>query len=200
VDHNGKSVTALEEPGDAPDVAFHWTWSGQKNPDARYFCSVQPRELPWPLQFGFVQTDTAEWVCVSVEIGRAILRSEDGLELDDVALTAKRWRIVRDNFDRYRRMAELKLIPTQSGDTRARRIRRGMRHKPRERWTEEQLVNLAQMWRALEGEPSGRMWELAGVLDLDRSTVYRALRKAEEWGILEPDELPRRRARTGASR
>jgi hypothetical protein len=133
------------------------------------------------------------WVCTGVEIGRPILRDEDGADTDEFELTPARWRIISDNFDRYRLMAERRLIPTPANIEQARRIRRGMQRRRGEPLTAETLAALVADWRALEGDPRGRMYELADRRGVHRSTIYRQLRVAADAGLLGREELPRRR-------
>ena len=151
-------------------------------------------ELPWPLRFGFVRVaeddGTERWACVSCEQGGPI--GEADVEADAFELTAERQRHLDDNRDRYRFIAERRLIPTPENRERSRHIRRAMMRKPREPWTRESLSLLVRDWRALEGDKNGRMWTLADRWGIHRTAVYRALDRAETQGLMNPGERPRR--------
>ena len=124
------------------------------------------------------------WTCCGLEIGRPILRDEDGLDSEQFELTPQRWRTIADNFDRYRLMAERRLIPTPENLERAGRIRRAMRRKPGEPWTDEALALLATEYQALEGT-RGRNWMLAQRLGISRSNLQRALATAKRKGLMQ---------------
>jgi len=188
-------VPVVHNPGVAPDVASRSIWAGRRNPDARYFCEIEVAELPWPMRFAFVKVSEEDgserWACCGLDIGRPIGRAEDGLDSEEFELTPQRWRTIRDNFDRYRLMAERRLIPTTQNIEHASRIRRAMRRRPGERWTREALVQLVADYHALEGFPDGRIWELTSIWKISRTNVWRALKRAEKEGLI---QLPRRSA------
>lgn len=182
--------------GVATDVAFRLQWSGSANPDGRYFSEVTAAELPWPLRFAFVQAveddGSQRWVCTGVEIGRPILREEEGLETDGVELTLPRFLHISENFDRYRMMAEMMLIPTEENREHMLRIRRGMSRKHGERMTAQSLREFVNEWRALEDDPDGRTYKLAKRWGCNLATIHRWLDRAEAEGLIEPGERTRR--------
>ena len=157
--------------------------------------SIRPVELhPWELRFTLsrvIEDDGAErWACTHWEIaGPAPVEGAEACEI-----TAGRMRHIADNFDRYRQMAENPgLYET---------IRPAMRREPRDRWTLDQLALLANEYRALDGDRDGRIYTLARMWTpseqdqpINLSTIHRALKRAEEHGLLDPAERTRPRER-----
>jgi hypothetical protein len=78
------SVAQQPLSGVAPDVASRATFPGNANPDRRHFTTLQVPELPWPLVYGFVRVvdedGTEGWACASFEIGRPIMRADEGID------------------------------------------------------------------------------------------------------------------------
>jgi hypothetical protein len=195
---NGHAARVAKPPpsGVAPDVASRATFPGNANPDRRHFTLLEVPELLWPLVFGFVRVidddGTERWACTGVDIGRPILRDEDdGLDTDHFELTAERFRHISDNFDRYRLMAELRLIATDENLERSRRVRAAMKRKKGDPWSRESRALLVNDWRVLEGQP-GRMYELERRWKIARSNIHRALDQAEDEGLIEPGERQHR--------
>ena len=86
------------------------------------------------------------------------------------------------------------LIPTPENRERSSNIRRAMKRKPGERWTPEALSLLVNDWRAL-GDAAGkdRSYKLRDMWGVkERSSIVRALERAETLGLLEPGEWQRR--------
>jgi hypothetical protein len=85
-------------------------------------------------------------------------------------------------------MAEYRLIATDENLERSRQVRRAMKRKKGEPWTRETLALLVEDWRALEKHPGGRMWRLGQLYGTHRSSVHRALERAEREGLMKPGE------------
>ena len=183
---------------DALDVASGFTWIGKRSPDIRYSSEIRPKELPWPLRFYFVFAADEPGaptypMCVGFELGRPVSRDEAiNLDPDDLAVTAARFQLLADNFVLYRQMAERLLLPTEENVQAARKTRLSMSRRRGSQHTVAELAALGEEFRARNGEAS-RMWEMASAHGVDRSTMYRRLKKAEEHGFLEPGEVKRRK-------
>jgi hypothetical protein len=188
--HAARKASAREERV-ALDVASSTRWF--EAADGASGCAVtlhEVAELPWPLVVTFVaeaQPDgSTRWDCRRIEIGREDLK---------VTATSEQMRHIGDNFDRYRLLAEYRIALTDENRERSRRLR-GVMTKKRakgEKWTYADRELLVNEYRALEGDPRGRMKVLAqrwnGVY---RQTINRQLWQAEADGQLGADELPHR--------
>jgi hypothetical protein len=177
--------------GVAPDVAFGWELESGRP----WVATARPVELqPFELRFTLVPVleddGTQRNACTKFEISGP--PAQEGSEAFE--LTRAQVGYLADNFDRFRQMAENPgLYET---------IRPAMLRTPGERWTKERLALLVNEFRALEGDPDGRIYTLARMwtppeqdLPMNLSTIHRALKKAEELGLLDPGERahPRKR-------
>jgi hypothetical protein len=131
--------------------------------DARWSIWIEPAELPWPLRFDFVVVDnngTQEWMCFGFEAGGPV-RPDEERELDDYVLGMKQVSIIFSNFHQYEKIARELLLGSDSGRDIATKTRRAMTRRSGGALDPVYLAGLVAEWRALEGEPTGRMWELA---------------------------------------
>jgi hypothetical protein len=162
------------------DVTFQSRGPGAANTeDVRWESSFAVDEFPWTLRFRFrrvLEPDNRErWALVGLEIG-------DPASLDDgdqdVELTPERMKILADGFGRYRKLAELYLIPTPDNREQAKRLRSGMGRRRRAKLTDEYLMGLGTEWSARLAA-GGTKIDLAQDLGISRKQLRRQLDELE---------------------
>jgi hypothetical protein len=148
--------------------------------------TIEADELPWPIHFYFLQDvdeQGSRWVNVSFEMGIGSVTPDPTatLEADSVIVAPAHVRWMTENFFRYRRLAEDALFLEREEVARTWAAIR--RDRVRERvWTDDRLrvlVNERRSW----GDTRGAIDALADAYGVDRTTIWRALKKAKSRGL-----------------
>jgi hypothetical protein len=180
------------------DVASRQRYPGAaQQKDVRSSAEIEVPELPWPLRFFFlgIQEDdgTFRWGCLGYEVGEPLPRDElELLDPADLELTAERQGLIATNFHRYRQLAENLLIPTPENVESAVKIRADMGEREVRLLDRSFLARFIAEWRSRRGEPD-LIYNMAWERHCSRTTLFRWFRRAEDFGLIGPDERPRRK-------